>query len=466
MLRSLVPTWENIWSTSLILEELLVIRCFTLWEFQRQNLLLDTLLERLLGSEDGNISLHDLLHGAADLVGALGAVSGADLVNSLDSLSSSTGVKLLVRLARREVVANGVRDGTAEDDKIKKRVGTETVSTVDGDTGGFTASEKTRNDLVLAGLVNSEDLTGVLGGDTTHVVVDGGEDGNGLLGNVDTGEDRGGLRDTGETLVENLSRQVRKLEVDVVLIGTDTTALADLHGHGTADDVARGKILGSRCVTLHEALTLAVEKVSTLTTRALGDQAASAVDTGRVELNELHILVGKTGTGNHGHTVTSASVSRSAREVRTTVATSGKNGVVRAEAVESAILLVVGDHTLALAVLHDQVNGEELNEVVGVVPERLAVKSVQKSVTCAVGGGAAAVGLATLAVVLALTTECTLVNLALVCSREGAAVVLELNDGCRRLSCHVVDGVLVTEPIRTLDGVVHVPSPVVLVHVS
>jgi len=431
-----------------------------------QNLLLDTLLKGLLSPEDGDISLHDLLHGAADLVGALGAVSSADLVNSADSLGASTSVKLLVRLAGREVVANGVRDGAAEDDEIEKRVGTKTVGTVDRDTGGFTAGEETRDDLVLALLVDSEDLTGVLGGDTTHVVVNGGEHRNGLLGNIDTSEDGGGLRDTGQTLVEDLGGQVRELEVNVVLIRTDTTALADLHGHGSGDNVTRGKILGSGCVTLHEALTLTVEKVSTLATRALGDQAASAVNTSGVELNELHVLVGKTSTSDHSHTVTSASVGRSAREVSTAVSTSGENGVVRTEAVEGTVLLVVGNDTLALAVLHDQVNGEELDEVVGVVPERLAVESVKKSVSGTVGGGAAAVCLTTLAVVLALTTESTLVDFALVGSREWAAVVLELNDRCGRLSGHVVNSVLVTQPIGALDRVVHVPPPVVFVHVS
>jgi hypothetical protein len=29
-----------------------------------------------------------------------------------------------------------------------------------------------------------------------------------------------------------------------------------------------------------------------------------------------------------------------------------------------------------------------------------------------------------------------------------------------------VDGILVAEPIRTLDGIVHMPSPVVLVHIT
>ncbi len=44
--------------------------------------------------------------------------------------------------------------------------------------------------------------------------------------------------------------------------------------------------------------------------------------------------------------------------------------------------------------------------------------------------------------------------------------MLELDNGGGSLTGHVVDSVLVTEPVGALDGVVHVPSPVVLVHVT
>jgi hypothetical protein len=371
--------------------------------------LLDTLVERLLGTENGNIGLHDLLHGEADLVGGLGTVGSADLVDDVDGLGTGVSRDLVELLSRGEVVTDGVRNSTTEDDQIEEGVGAKTVSTVDGDAGSLTTGEETGNDLVLALGVLGDDLTGVLGRDTTHVVVDGGKNGDGLLADIDTSEDGGGLGDTGQTLVENLGGQVRKLEVDVVLVGTDTTALTDLHGHGTRDNVTRGKILGGGSVTLHESLTLGVEKVTTLTTRTLGDQTSSAVDTSRVELNELHILVGKTSTGDHGHTVTSASVSRGTREVSTSVTTSGQDGVLSAESVNGTILLVVGNDTLALAVLHDQVGGEVLDEVVGVVAEGLAVESVKKSVTGSVSGGATSVGLATLAELLGLSTEGSLV---------------------------------------------------------
>jgi hypothetical protein len=303
-----------------------------------------------------------------------------------------------------------VRNSTTKDNQIQERVGTQTVSTVDRHASGLTAGVETGDDLVLTVLVDSENLTSVAGRDTTHVVVDGGQDRDGLLSDIDTGEDTGGLRDTGKTLGQDLSGQVAQLQVDVVLLGTNTTALADLHGHGSGNDVSGGKILGGRGVTLHETLTLGVEEVTTLTTSTLGDQAASTVDTSRVELNELEILVGETSTSNHGHTVTSASVSGSAAEVGSAVSTGSKDSVVSEETVQSTVLLVVSQDTTALTILHDQVEGEVLNEVVGVVAKRLAVESVEKGVTGSIGGGAASVGLATLAVLLGLTTESSLVT--------------------------------------------------------
>ena len=51
----------------------------------------------------------------------------------------------------------------------------------------------------------------------------------------------------------------------------------------------------------------------------LSDQAASTVDTGRVELDELEVLEGKANTGDHGVSISSASVSRGAGEVGSSI---------------------------------------------------------------------------------------------------------------------------------------------------
>ena len=44
--------------------------------------------------------------------------------------------------------------------------------------------------------------------------------------------------------------------------------------------------------------------------------------------------------------------------------------------------------------------------------------------------------------------------------------MLQLVDRFRRVAAHIFDGVLVAEPVGTLDGVVHVPAPVVLAHIA
>ncbi len=116
-------------------------------------------------------------------------------------------------------------------------------------------------------------------------------------------------------------------------------------------------------------------------------------------------------------------------------------------------------------VVHDQVDGEELDVEFGGVAQRLAVHRVQHGVTGAVGGGTGALRLA-LAVVQRHTAERALIDLAVLGARERNAPMFEFVDRCGRVAHHVFDGVLVAEPVRPLDGVVHVPAPVVLVHVA
>jgi hypothetical protein len=70
-------------------------------------------------------------------------------------------------------------------------------------------------------------------------------------------------------------------------------------------------------------------------------------------------------------------MSRSAAKVGTAVTTSGENGVVSKEAVESTVFLVVSQDTTALTILHNQVQGKVLDKVVGVVAQRLAVQRVK-----------------------------------------------------------------------------------------
>jgi hypothetical protein len=87
-------------------------------------------------------------------------------------------------------------------------------------------------------------------------------------------------------------------------------------------------------------------------------------------------------------------------------------------------------------------------------------------VPCSIGNGTAAVSLATSTEILRLTSEGSLVNFSFLCSAERHAVRFKFKNSFRSLSGHVVNGILITEPITTLHGVIEVPSPIILMHVA
>jgi hypothetical protein len=138
---------------------------------------------------------------------------------------------------------------------------------------------------------------------------------------------------------------------------------------------------------------------------------------------------------------------------------------VRPEPVQLARGQVECDDTATGAVLHDQVDRKELDEKARLVLERLLIQRVQHRMAGAVGRRTGALRDA-LAVVRGHAAERSLVDLAVLGSRERQAVMLELEDGRRGFLAHELDGVLVTEPVRPLDGVVEVEAPVVFAHVA
>merc|ERR1712172_422353 len=257
-----------------------------------------------------------------------------------------------------------------------------------------------------------------------------------------------------------------ELQVDVVLLWAAAPALSDFHGHGTRHNVSAGKILGHRSIPLHEPLTLGVDKVATLGSAALSHQAASAIDASGVELDKLHVLAGQASPGNHGSAVTSAGVGRGGREVGLAGAALCHHSVVGVEPVDGAVLQAESNHSPALSILHQQVDGKVLNEVVAVIAEALAVQSVEEGVTGPVSNAAAPMSLTSLAVLVRLAAKGTLVDLALWGPAERHPVVPKLNDGGGRLSGHVVDCILVSKPVRAFDSVVHVPPPIIRLHVA
>ena len=136
-----------------------------------------------------------------------------------------------------------------------------------------------------------------------------------------------------------------------------------------------------------------------------------------------------------------------------------------AEAVDGAVIQIPGHHAAHRAVIHDEVERKILDEEIHFMLDALAVKRVQHGMSGAVGGGAGALGDA-LAVIAGHAAKGALVDLAVLGAREGHAEMLQLVDRGGRMAAEIFDEILVAQPVRTLDGVVHVPAPVILTHIA
>ena len=133
---------------------------------------------------------------------------------------------------------------------------------------------------------------------------------------------------------------------------------------------------------------------------------------------------------------------------------------------DGAVIHIERYHAAAAAfAVHDQVDGEIFDVEFGGMFQRLAVHRVQHGMAGAVGGGAGALRGA-LAVMRGHAAERALIDLAVFPARERQTPMFQLVNRLRRVAAQIFDGVLVAEPVGTLDGIVHVPAPVVLAHVA
>eukprot|EP00732_Lithocolla_globosa_P005615 Lithocolla_globosa_v1_NODE_5904_length_1167_cov_59.942446.p2 type:complete len:140 gc:universal NODE_5904_length_1167_cov_59.942446:646-1065(+) len=129
----------------------------------------------------------------------------------------------------------------------------------------FTGSVQPWNDIFRTIIRNIQHLASPFARDTSHVVMDSWQNRDGFLGDVNTGKDGSGLRDTGKTFFQQLWGQVRKVQVDMIFLVTNSSSLTNLNGHGARDNVTGSQILGGRSVFFHEAFSVGIEEVSTLT---------------------------------------------------------------------------------------------------------------------------------------------------------------------------------------------------------
>ena len=255
------------------------------------------------------------------------------------------------------------------------------------------------------------------------------------------------------------------MQVDVILVGTNTAPFTDFDGHRARHHVARGKVLRAGRITLHKAFAFRIGEIAAFAAHPFGDQHAGAINAGGMELHKLHILKRQAGTQHHGAAVTRLGVGAGAGEIGPAIAASGENDLAGAETMDGAIVQIPRHHADADAIVHDEVEREIFDEEVHIVFHALAIQRVQNGVAGAVGCGAGALCDA-FPVMRGHAAEGALVDFAFRCARERHAEMLQLVNRFRRITAEIFDRVLIAQPVRPLDGVVHVPAPVILAHIA
>lgn len=133
---------------------------------------------------------------------------------------------------------------------------------------------------------------------------------------------------------------------------------------------------------------------------------------------------------------------------------------------DSSVSHIVGHDTTAFITIHQKVHGEVFDEKDTIISQGSTEKGVKHGMTCSVGHCAASVSLTSLSKVGGLSTEGSLVDLAFASSTERHTVRFKFSDSEGSLSCHILNGVLVTKPVRALDCIVEMVSPVIFVHIA
>lgn len=276
-----------------------------------------------------------------------------------------------------------------------------------------------------------------------------------LLGHVHTGEDVCAFGDAGQLFVDHFRPKVGQVEQDVILVLAYTAAFANFHRHRTRHHVARSQVLVMRCVALHEALAIAVTQDAAFAAHAFGDQAARTVDASGMELHEFHVLHRQARTHHQAAAITGTGVCGGGAEVGTSVTAGRQHHAVGAEQMQRTFGHVQCEHATANAFfVEDQIEREVLDHEACVVRQRLLIQGMQHGVAGTIGCGAGTLRGRAFTILGGHAAERALVDLALFGPRERHAVVLEFDDGRNRLATHVLDRVLVAQPIGTLDGVV------------
>ena len=132
----------------------------------------------------------------------------------------------------------------------------------------------------------------------------------------------------------------------------------------------------------------------------------------------------------------------------------------------SSISHIVSHYTSAMISFHNEIKCKIFNKENTIITQSSTKEGMQHTMTGSISYCAASIGLSSFSPIDRLTTESSLVNFSFSGSGKWHTVGFKLKNSGRCFTSHVLNSILITKPITTLDGVIEMPSPVVLVHVA
>ena len=137
----------------------------------------------------------------------------------------------------------------------------------------FAKRHQTRHDAIGIAVLLGQNFAVIIGRNAAHIVMDSRNHGDRFLRHIDAGKDARAFRNAGESLVQHLRIEMVEMQEYVILVLADATTFANFDRHGARNDIARGKVLGGRCITLHEAFAIRIGDIAAFAARTFGDQA-------------------------------------------------------------------------------------------------------------------------------------------------------------------------------------------------
>ena len=248
-----------------------------------------------------------------------------------------------MRGAGLDELGGALGGGLAEDQEIEQRVGAEPGGAVHRDASRLAHRHQSGHGSLGIARGRVQRLAVKIGRDAPHVVVGGRQYRDRLPRHVDVGEDPGGLRNAGQSRMQQCRVEMLQMQQDVVVLWAAAAPLAHLDLDRAADHVTGREVAGIGCIALHETLTLGIGQVAAFAARALGDQAAGAIDAGRMKLDELHVLQRQAGAQRHCVAVAGTDMRLRRRHIGAASASRRQHDDMRTEEVQGAVVQPPGD---------------------------------------------------------------------------------------------------------------------------